>query len=181
MRNLIAAIVSVAAFTSAILPLAGTASAQQLEEFESLSPAELIETAPQAHPATLYMLSARLFSEGRRLEAAKWMYAGQLRYRFMIAALGDKAADERTLFSSLSESIGRPVNEYVAADPDAWIAAMEWALAWDASHDNLLTSKAEFASELSEVRSGLRALIEEVDTNRQTIREKREAAGLPNR
>ncbi|WP_295813733.1 hypothetical protein [uncultured Nitratireductor sp.] len=161
------------------LLLTGVAAAQPIENFDSLSTAELIEVAPRTHPAALYTLSARLLAQGRGLEAAKWMYAGQLRYRFLVAALGDDARDERVLFSALTESVGRPVNEYVAGDPEEWILAMKWALDWDADHDNLLTSKAAFASELATVRSGLRELIDQVDENRDTIRRRRRESGLP--
>lgn len=156
-------------------------AAQPAGNFDAIPTTELIQTAPTTHPAALYMLSARLLGEGSGLEAAKWMYAAQLRYRFMIAALGEEATNEQTLFSALSESVGRPVNEHIAGDPDEWIAAMEWALDWDATHDNLLTSKVEFASELAEVRSGLEGLIVQVDANRQQIRKTRDANGLPSR
>ncbi|MEQ8931868.1 MAG: hypothetical protein RIE24_23255 [Silicimonas sp.] len=161
--------------------LAHSVSAQSAKDLDSIPTNELIETAPSAHPFMLYTLSARLLASGNGQDAAKWMYAGQLRYRFMIEALGDAAADERVLFSALTESVGRPVNEYIAGDPDEWIAAMQFALDWDAVHDNTLTSKTEFASELSGVRSGLAALIDDVAANRQLIHERREAAGLPNR
>lgn len=164
-----------------IVFLTGPIAAQPAEDFDAISTTELIQIAPTAHPSMLYTLSARLLREGNGLEAAKWMYAGQLRYRFMIAALGEEAGEEHTLFSALTESVGRSVNEYIAGDPDEWIAAMEWALDWDARHHNLLTSKVEFASELAEVRSGLEGLITQVDANRQQIRETREASGLPNR
>ncbi|MCD7061399.1 hypothetical protein [Pelagibacterium xiamenense] len=171
----------VLAFAIAVF-LAAAAAAQPAEDFDAVSTDQLIETAPSAHPATLYMLSARLLGEGNGLEAANWMYAGQLRYRFMIAALGEeKGTGDHALFSALSESVGRPVNEYIAGDPDEWIAAMEWALEWDAAHDNPFTSKIDHASELAAVRSGLEGLIVEVDANRQYIRDTREAQGLPNR
>ncbi|MDD9724551.1 hypothetical protein PVV74_03685 [Roseovarius sp. SK2] len=161
--------------------LTHSVAAQPAEDFASMPTTELIETAPTAHPSTLYRLSAQLLEDGNGLEAAKWMYAGQLRYRFLIESLGDAAAEERVLFSALNESVGRPVNEYIAGDPDEWIAAMQWALRWDTTHDNPLTSKTEFASELASVRSGLAALIDQVDANRERIRSGRSAAGLPNR
>lgn len=165
----------------AILSLPGSVAAQRSGDPGAIPTAELIETAPSAHPSTLYRISARLLENGKELEAAKWMYAGQLRYRFLIEALGDAAAEERVLFSALTESIGRPVNEYIAGNPDEWIAAMQWALDWDAAHDNPFTSKTGFASELAGIRSGLAALVDRVDANRDLIRDQRDAAGLPNR
>jgi hypothetical protein len=109
------------------------------------------------------------------------MYAGQLRYRFMIAALGETAGNERVLFSALTEQVGRPVNEYIAGDPDEWIAAMQWALAWDAETENAVTSKSAHAAALQEVRQGLESLIAQVDSSRAEIREQRTANGLENR
>ncbi len=160
--------------------LMGTGAATA-DDLTAVPTTELIATAPAAHPATLYMLSARLMEEGRPGEAAGWMYAGQLRYRFLLSALRDRAGEERVLFAALTESIGRPINETIAGDPDEWIAAMEWALEWDATHENALTSKAAFAAELATIRSGLASLIKRVDANRQMIRQEREANGLPNR
>ena len=45
------------------------------------------------------------------------------------------------LFSALTEQVGRPVNEYIAGNVDEWLAAMQWALDWDAANDNGVTSK----------------------------------------
>lgn len=160
-----------------LLPLSVKAD----DDFATMPLEVIIEQAPELHPAALYILSARLLGQGRGLEAANWMYAGQLRYRFMIGVLGDAAQDERILFSALSEQVGRPVNEYIAGDPDEWIAAMEWALDWDAANDNPMISKTEHGATLEEIRAGLRDLITQVDDSREMIREQREANGLPNR
>ncbi len=161
------------------LLLSGAVVAQPIDDFDSLSTPELIDVAPEAHPAALYVLSSRLMAQGRGLDAAKWMYAGQLRYRFLVTALGDAGQDENILLSALAESVGRPVNEYIAADPDEWIEAMKWALDWDAAHGNALTSKTTHASDLAAIRSGLRDLIVQVDGNRDLIRKRRREAGLP--
>lgn len=173
MARVIAVLLSLFLF----LPLAAPAN----DDIGSMSTDEIIEQAPSLHPAALYVLSARLLGEGKGQEAANWMYAGQLRYRFMIAVLGDAGQNERTLFSALTEQVGRPVNEYIAGDPDEWIAAMQWALDWDAANDNFVTSKTEHEPALGEIREGLEALITQVDENRDTIREQREENGLPNR
>jgi len=164
-----------------LVSLAGPVAAQPAADIETVPTEELVRTASLAHPITLYMLSARLLEEERGLEAAQWLYAGQLRYRFLLAALGEQATDERVLFSALTESVGRPVNEYIAGDPDEWMAAMQWALDWDAAHDNLHTSKQDFAADLARVRAGLDDLIQHVDQNREQIRKTRAANGLPNR
>lgn len=166
--------------TSLVL-LATPLQAETPPDIGSMSNAQIIAQAPELHPAALYILSSRLLAEGNGPESANWMYAGQLRYRFLIAVIGDQSQDEVILFSALSEQVGRPVNEYIAGDPDEWIAAMQWALDWDEANDNPLLSKSEFAAELEHVRSGLESLILQVDGSRQEIFEQREANGLPNR
>jgi hypothetical protein len=169
-----------AAAAVAFLAAQSPAPAQEVD-LNAISSAQIVAQASSLHPAALYVLSARLLSEGRAQEAANWMYAGQLRYRFMLMALGGAAGNDRVLYSALSEQVGRPVNEYVAGDPDDWIAAMQWALDWDAETPNDVTSKTRHAAELAEVRDGLQRLIAKVDGSRAQIRRDRAANRLPNR
>lgn len=154
--------------------------AQAGETLDRMSSAQIAGQAGSLHPSALYVLAARLLAEGRGQEAANWMYAGQIRYRFLLAAPG-AGADDRALFSALTEQVGRPVNEYIAGDPDDWIAAMEWALDWDAANANDLTSKKAHAAELAEVRAGLSRLIARVDSSHAEIRRQRRDNGLENR
>lgn len=150
------------------------------ENMDSMSSAQISEQAESLHPSALYVLAARLLAEGKAQEAANWMYAGQLRYRFQLATPG-AAANDRILFSALTEQVDRPVNEYIAGNPDEWIAAMVWALAWDEAHANGVTSKAVHAAELAEVRQGLTDLIATVDSSREELRRHRIDNGLENR
>lgn len=161
--------------------LATAAPAQDVNSLETMSNVEIEQQAPDLHPAALYILSARLFSEGKGQEAANWMYAGQLRYRFLLTAGGDDAREEGPLFGALTEQVGRPINEYIGGNVDEWLAAMNWALEWDAANDNSVTSKSEHADDLAEVRAGLESLIADVEANRESIPREREANGLENR
>lgn len=161
--------------------MATAPSAQDTTKLENLSTAEIVAQASEMHPAALYVLASRLLAEGKGQEAANWMYAGQLRYRFLITAGGDAARDEGVLFSALTEQVGRAVNEYIAGDVDEWLAAMQWALDWDAANDNGTTSKTEHADALAQVRSGLESLMANVEANRESIPKEREANGLENR
>lgn len=160
---------------------AASAGAQEHPDYQTMPLEQIKAEAASLHPAALYVLASRLLAEGSEQEAANWMYAGQLRYRFMISALGEAVNDERVLFLALTEQVGRPVNENIARDVDGWIAAMEWALAWDAANDNAMTSKADHAALLQEVRQGLEGLIAQVNSSRDQIREQRSASGLENR
>lgn len=161
--------------------LATAAPAQDVNSLETMSNIEIEQQAPDLHPAALYILSARLLSEGKGQEAAKWMYAGQLRYRFLLTAGGEDAREAGPLFGALTEQVGRPVNEYIGGNVDEWLAAMNWALEWDAANDNSVTSKTEHADDLAEVRAGLESLIADVEANRESIPREREANGLENR
>lgn len=174
MKQLLLSLLLVAAMASA-------APAQDMDGLDSQSNVEIVERAQDLHPAALYVLSARLLAEGKGQEAANWMYAGQLRFRFLIAAGGEAARKEGVLFSALSEQVGRPVNEYIAGDVDEWLAAMTWALQWDAANDNGVTSKTEHAAALGEVRAGLEKLVAQVTANRDTIPAERKSNGLENR
>lgn len=161
--------------------LASAPAAMDVDGFSSFSNAQIEDQAETLHPAALYILAARLLNEGKGQEAANWMYAGQLRYRFLIEAGEDPTGQDALQFNALSELVGRPVNEYIAGDVDEWLAAMDWALEWDAAHDNAVTSKTEHAAELEKVRSGLEDLRAKVEADRQTIPQEREANGLENR
>lgn len=163
------------------MTMLASANAQDAPDFQTMPLAQIQAEAGSLHPAALYVMAGRLLAEGRYQEAANWMYAGQLRYRFMIAALGEAAGNDRVLFSALSEQVGRPVNEYIGGDPDEWIEAMEWALEWDDATENAVTSKTAHAAVLQEVRQGLERLIAQVDSSRDEIREQRTANGLENR
>lgn len=161
--------------------LSSTALALDQDGVDALSNAQIEEQAEELHPGAMYILAGRLLEEGRGQEAANWMYAGQLRYRFMLEAGQDPMGQETLQFNALSEQVGRPVNEYIAGDVDEWLAAMDWALEWDAAHDNGVTSKTEHAALLERVRSGLESLRDKVEANRDSIPLEREANGLENR
>src|SRR4030095_3345483 len=71
----------------------------------------------QNHPAAFYILASKLFGDGKKDEAVFWFYAGQLRYRFYLKANpGLNPSGDPALFASLSETVGRPVNEYAFGD-----------------------------------------------------------------
>jgi hypothetical protein len=77
------------------------------------------------HPAVYYVLAQKLFASGQKDEAVFWFYAGQLRYRFHLRATpGRDPSGDPALFASLSEVIGRPINEYAFGDLDALRATL---------------------------------------------------------
>lgn len=169
---------------AAVITTPGTAAAQ---EARSLLPhpatqtsAQIIANATDVHPATLYILAARLMREGRMEEAVRWFYIGQLRYRFHLASDPATGANDQPLFSALSESVGRPINEYAFGDVDAAVSQIDAALAWDAEHPNNFTSKERYADELAEVRAGLQTLRDDMVARKAIIREMRTSNGPEN-
>lgn len=161
--------------------LATSAHGQTKGPFDKMTIQELQDQAPDLHPAALYVLSARLLSRGEGQAAANWMYAGQLRYRFLLKVRGGDAGNDAVLFSALSKQVGRPVNEYIAGDVDEWLAAMDWALEWDAANRNGAMSKTEHAAALADVRAGLAKFRASVEERRDIIPKERLANGLTNR
>lgn len=134
-----------------------------------------------AHPATYYQLAAKLLTE-QPDEAVFWFYAGQLRWRGHITCLGEaKAKDEMPLFGAMSETVGRPVNEYAFGDPPALAATLDKVLAWDDETANGFTSKTDCAAAFAEVREGLGKLRDKVIAEADEIRAARAKNGLPNR
>ncbi len=168
---------------AAMLTLGGTAMASPSGQAAVPPPDQSLARAEALHPAELYRVAAQLLGQPDRAdEAVMWFYVGQIRYRFLLAATKPPAgANDRVLFSALSESVGRPVNAYAFGDVDAAVAQIDAALAWDAAHDNRLTAKAAFPKEWEEVRQGLRALRDKMLAGKDEIRETRRRNGLANR
>ncbi len=134
------------------------------------------------HPATYYQLAASLMSAGRQDEAVFWFYAGQLRYRVHLSCIdAEKQKDEAPLFGALSESVGRPINEYAFGDPPALAATLQKVLDWDAEAENGFTSKTDCAAVLEANRKGLADVRQSVIDGADMIRAERTKNGLPNR
>lgn len=134
------------------------------------------------HPAAYYKAAALMFEDGDKDQAVFWFYAGQLRYRAHLACHPDLKPDgDPALFASLSESVGRPINEYAFGDPSALAASIGKVLDWDAETVNGFTSKTDCAEAIETTRTGLAGLRDEVLARQDEIRSEREKNGLPNR
>ena len=112
-------------------------------------------------------------------EAVFWFYVGQLRYRYYLAANPDLPRDgDPAVFASLSEVIGRPINEYAGGKPDLWIAEINHALEWDAAHDNGFTPKSKSPDNYRQIRAGLVALRDHVVSIKDKLPEMRRQNGI---
>ncbi len=134
------------------------------------------------HPSEDYRRAADLFKRGQRGEAVYWLYRGQLRYRVHLAARPGLPPDgDPALFASLSEVVGRPINEWAFGDIPALAGTLGRVLAWHAANDDPFTPKAQFGSAHAQMRAGLEGLRSQVLAEQDQIRTQRRANGLPNR
>jgi hypothetical protein len=160
----------------------GQAPAASPDDFHRQTPEQLKAGIEKQHPAAYYVLAGKLFEAGQKDEAVFWFYAGQLRYRFHLAAnptlprSGDPA-----LFASLSDVVGAPINGYAFGDIPQLVATIDKVLAWDERTDNAFTSKTAHAAALKGIRDGLTGMRAQVLSRGDEIRAERTKNGLENR
>src|SRR5580704_11051040 len=149
----------------------------------NLSIEQLENTIEDQHPAGFYILAGKLFAAGKKDEAIFWFYSGQLRYRVYLLVNKDKLepSGDPAVFASLSEEIGRPLNEYAFGDIPQLAKTIDAVLAWDRSHSNALTPRQKYRSEYDQIVAGLTHMRDEVVRNADSIRKTRVANGLENR
>jgi len=144
-------------------------------------PADVSALAGQ-HPAEYYRRAAALFKDGRKDDAVFVFYLGQLRYRAHLAARRDLKPDgDPALFASLSEVVGRPLNEYAFGDLPALGRIIEAVLAHDRDNPDPFTPPSQFPQAYAGVREGLAAMRGQLVTQADAIRAKRLQNGLENR
>ena len=149
----------------------------------NLSIEQLRNGIENKHPSYFYILAWKLFAAGKKDEAVFWFYEGQLRYRFYLLVNKDKLdpSGDPALFASLSEEIGRPLNEYAFGDIPQLAKTIDAVLAWDKSHSNALTPREKHRSEYDQITTGLTHMRDEVVRKADSIRKTRAANGLENR
>ena len=149
---------------------------------QTLALDELIRIVPDQHPSFYYVLASRLFRRTARTRPSSGSTPGSSATASASPATPNLAPDtEPALFGSLQETVGRQINEHAGADPRAWAATMERALAWDAATRNGFEPKAPCRAAIADQRGGMGGLIAHVRQNEAQIRRDRAAAGLPNR
>lgn len=145
-------------------------------------PAEAAALAGQ-HPAEYYKRAASLFGTGRKEDAIFIFYLGQLRYRAHLTARRAELTPDGdpALFGSLSEVVGRPINEYAFGDIPTLARILEAVLAYDQANPDTFTSPTQFPQAFAGVRNGLAALRTQTLAEADSIRTKRKQNGLENR
>jgi hypothetical protein len=123
----------------------------------TLSIEQLSNGIENRHPSSFYILAGKLFAAGKKDDAVFWFYAGQLRYRVYLLVNKDKLepSGDPAAFASLSEEIGRPLNEYAFGDIPQLAKTIDAVIAWDQSHSNALTPRDKYRSEYDQIVAGL--------------------------
>ena len=139
----------------------------------------MIEGIEKSHPSAYYKYAAELFQHGAKDEAVFWFYVGQLRYRFHLGVAKNlDPSGDPALFASLSEVVGRPVNEHAFGDIPKLAETIDRVMVWDAEHENGFTSKRANATMLEEIRIGLLGMKEMILKEQENIKAQRKANGL---
>nr|WP_314074130.1 hypothetical protein [uncultured Roseococcus sp.] len=134
------------------------------------------------HPSAYYIEATRLLGQGAPDDAVFLFYLGQLRFRTHLTARPERGrAGDGPLFGSLSESVGRPINEYAFGDLPALLATLDAVLAYDRQVPDRFTPPSEFPEAHRQVREGMAAFRENVASRQEEIRRQRQANGLENR
>jgi hypothetical protein len=150
----------------------------------TLSIEQLRNGIENRHPSSFYILAGKLFfAAGKKDEAVFWFYAGQLRYRVYLLVNKNKLkpSGDPAVFTSLSEEIGRPLNEYAFGDIPQLAKTIDAVIAWDLSHSDALTPRDKYRSEYEQIVAGLTQMRDEVVRKADSIRKTRTANGLENR
>jgi len=158
------------------------ATAADKDSYARMSVAELKQQATSIHPAGLYILAGKLFSEGQKDDAVFWFYVGQIRYRFHLGANPNlDPSGDPAVFSALQQTVGRRINEYAGGDPDSWARLIKKARQWDHDNPNDTTSKEKYRQIYEEILGGLDQMVAHIEKNKDSIREERAKRGLENR
>ena len=136
-----------------------------------------------AHPAAYYKAAAGLLAKGQRDDAVFVFYLGQLRYRTHLEARRSqmKPDADPAAFSALSETVGRPLNEYAFGDIPRFLTTIDAVLAFDAANPDRFTPPGKFGAAHKTVRDGLVKMRAQVAAQADQIREQRRRNGLENR
>ena len=164
---------SVIAIAAASHPLRAEAPVGAQAEAQALS---------GQHPAEYYKRAGELFAAGKKDDAVFVFYLGQLRYRtFLLAKPGGDPTGDPTIFASLSQVTGKPINQYAFGDIPGLARTIDAVLAYDTAHPDTFISPTEFAKINADVRNGLTVMKTKMLTEADRIKADRVKNGLENR
>ena len=126
------------------------------------------------HWTSFYHAAEALFKQGKKNDAVKWYYAGQIRAR-VAAGIDPDPSRNNAMMVAMAQGIGQPIMHYAHADQDTWLTQINAALAWDRQHplpanplqvigiSDVAWDSANFQMVYDEVRAGLKAMRDEVE------------------
>lgn len=96
-------------------------------------PYEILDAAAVHNPFDWIEAIATLWGRGDRLQAAFWYYVFQIRSRPWAEAdrQRTRGSGASALRASISETLGRPINEWLGSDPAAWKETGTAAIAFE--------------------------------------------------
>ncbi len=164
---------------AAVAPLAASAARAQST---GTVPSATTQALAGKHPAEYYKQAAALFEAGKKDDAIFVFYLGQLRFRTHLLARPTLPPDgDAALFASLSEVVGRPINQYAFGDIPALARTIDAVLAYDEANPDAFTSPDQFAQAHTGVRGGLAGMKAKMLATADAIRAQRLKNGLENR
>ncbi|NVK21210.1 MAG: hypothetical protein HWD86_01715 [Kangiellaceae bacterium] len=88
------------------------------------------------HPSKYLLKANRLFAEGKKDDAIRWFYIGQIRYRaYLLANLNLDPSGDKALFNSLFQQIGPQINKYAAQNKSKWLNLIDEAIQWHSNNE----------------------------------------------
>jgi hypothetical protein len=155
----------------------------------SLPRIAMAQSAPSAaaalngqHPAAYYRKAAEMFQSGQKDAAVFVFYLGQLRYRTHLKARPELKPDgDPALFGSLSEVVGKPLNEYAFGDLNRLDETLKAVLVYDRQNPDSFTSAAQFPDAYGQQREGMESMRRQIVARADDIRKQRTSNGLENR
>jgi hypothetical protein len=129
------------------------------------------------HPAEYYKRAGELLQAGKNEEAVFVFYLGQLRYRTFL--LANPKTEDPTLFATLSQVTGKPINQF--GDIPALARTIDAVLAYDTANPDTFGSPAGAPAAHASVLDGLTAMKAKMLAEADRIRASRTKTGLENR
>jgi len=133
-----------------------------------------VTSAPERFdPLTLLIASHALFQRERKDEAVFWFYAGQLRFRDLVAGNNDAGQ----ILGIFLMTIGPPINNYAMHDPARLAGTIDAVLEWDRKTPKHPDTPPSSPGSAEENRKGLLAMKAKLIAEKESIeREARAAA-----
>ncbi|MBR0655891.1 hypothetical protein [Plastoroseomonas arctica] len=164
------------------LLIAGLACASLPGVARAQNAAALAREYQGLHPATYYVAADRLMQAGQRDDAVFIFYLGQLRFRTHLAARPELPRDrDAAVFASLSERVGRPVNEYAFGDMPALLRTLDAVMVYDRENPDPFTPAATYPDATRSACEGMAQFRTNLAGRFDEIRRLRAANGLENR